>query len=745
MSKWSFGSTKSLLHFEVLLRDDIGIETWEKQGTSVTQCSTAKFGKYSLDPASGALIGTNTSGIWNINSSGNYEIEFFVYPVKNNIDTRYLFQLTTTSEDTVIYILRLYLTSGGQIRLLCDDWGYPSGSTVTGTTVLKVSAWHHVMLRIINETAKVFVDGVEEISADLPENVVLQPEKARIGYYSKPTAGAAIYIDEFVFRHSAGTETPTVPTSCYLPYVGDFVSKRDFGTIKSILHFDYPYFNEPNDGLDDDVGIETWHATNSNVKMYGNAIPNAGTFTPKFGYRCLYSYKGSVSGTNTSGIWNLNSSGNYEIAFFVNYPVNGSSTKYLFRLREEGTTILALSINDSGYLELIATGWEITEAISGTTSITSNMWQHVLMRVSGETLRVYIDGEEDISVELPENVTLQVSEVRLGYFSSTSYPFYMDEFVFRHSSGSGKPVIPEHPYNATLDVSKIGGYGTGQDGEKVIRADAQINSYGAISTVTNSKTFTVSEWSNGDCEPSTGTEVMIHITSPRSTVITGYPEVGLYTFSRIASIDGTSVELADEITEDEGYDFTLSSELITEYCVQIITVPNYNNLVISSGATVIPLTWNSTKGGGIVVFRVKGSCMLHGSILVHGKGAIRYDLHQMTHSKLIDRFLCSQGGGVYITCGGRFAAASNARIGSYWGGYGISIYHGAAGYGGKGGSVRVSSATNNQTGGGAGGVGGGGGGCYYYTSYYTGAKAGSNTTTGSQGGGGGCNGSVDRQ
>ena len=269
---------KSLLHFEYLTRDDIGLETWSKQNTYVGQASTAKFGRYSLNPASGALIGTNNSGIWDINSSGEYEVELFVYLEQNN-STRYLFQLTTTSDDTVSYLLRLYLTSGGKIKLVCEDWGYSSSSpvagTTIGTTVLAEKTWHHVMLRICNQTAKIFVDGAEETSAILPENVVIRPQKARIGTYNSATSGATIYIDEFVFRHSAGTGTPAVPTSCYLPYAGSSVSKRDFGTIKSLLHFDYPYFNEPNKGLDDEAGIETWRAASSKIKLYGSAIPKA--------------------------------------------------------------------------------------------------------------------------------------------------------------------------------------------------------------------------------------------------------------------------------------------------------------------------------------------------------------------------------------------------------------------------------------------------------------------------------------
>lgn len=34
--------------------------------------------------------------------------------------------------------------------------------------------------------------------------------------------------------------------------------KRYFGKVKSLLHFDFPYFNEPNDGLDDEVRETVW-------------------------------------------------------------------------------------------------------------------------------------------------------------------------------------------------------------------------------------------------------------------------------------------------------------------------------------------------------------------------------------------------------------------------------------------------------------------------------------------------------
>ena len=93
---------------------------------------------------------------------------------------------------------------------------------------------------------------------------------------------------------------------------------RKFGTIKSLLHFDYPYFNEPNDGLGDEVSGEVWTRV-GNTKLAGNEIPYDVQGTPKFGYRCAYfpDTTSAIQGTNASGIFNLSPSGNYEIEAFI--------------------------------------------------------------------------------------------------------------------------------------------------------------------------------------------------------------------------------------------------------------------------------------------------------------------------------------------------------------------------------------------------------------------------------------------
>lgn len=595
------------------------------------------------------------------------------------------------------------------------------------------------------------------------------------------------------------------------------MSKRDFGTIKSILHFDFPYFNEPNDGLTDEASNETWSKA-GNTALAGVQIPYARQSEPKFGYRCAYFPNNSsyITGTNNHETFNISASGNYEIEAFIKFSGAGN----IFILGD-----LLLSVDSSGYMTLLEQ--------TASTAFTPDTWQHVLLRIAEGYCTLYLDGVQVLGAEISDD--LNPLSVQLGGFVG-----YMDEFVFRDSASSGTPKIPAAPYTATFDVGLVVGFRTSSDGDVTISSNAQINSYGIINSITDAKTFTINSWNSGiytaveylyfnghsfcyiptamtwheakayceslgghlatstsaekntflanltggdmawlggtdensegtwewitgenwdytnwysgepsnsnnnehyltinfnatvkwnDCnatatsvpgficewddvlsnETGDSRELMIHITAPISTESADYPNVGFYAFSKIASIDGVNITLQDEITTENGFDFTLSSELLDTYYIQVITVPHFKSLTINSGVTVTPLSWNTTTGGGIVAFRCKGNCTINGSIITHGRGAIRYDWCQMENSKLIDRFLCAQGGGIFITCGKTFTTSENARLGATWSGEGDGS-NGAAGKGGNSGEINIPSQPSYTTYAGAGGVGGGGGG-----------------------------------
>lgn len=484
------------------------------------------------------------------------------------------------------------------------------------------------------------------------------------------------------------------------------MSRRNFGTIKSLLHFDYPYFNEPNDGLGDEIGLETWtKSSTSSVNLHGSEIPKAGVCAPKFGYRCLRTYKGSVQCNNESGIWNLTSNGSYEIEMFVKFlDVTKECNIFSLMDTEKTTAILKLSLTTSGLLNFVSSGLG-AESTSGMTALTKNIWYHILVRISGGRARVYLDGHLELATALSPEIELAVGQVRIGNDLS-NYTVYVDEFVFRHSAGKGLPRVPTEPYNAYLDEENIGGYGTGSDGDKVIAESMTMNTCGTISAVNDSTALTVSDITEGDCVFANGTEVLIHVTAPLSTTVAEYPSTGLYEFRKITSIsdteDGKSITLDKSIDTENGDTFTLDSTLLETYKVQVISVPNYNTLTINAEATVSP-----TEGSGIVVFRCKGDCTINGKILTSGYGLIRYDMIQMTHSQMIDRFMITHGGGIYIVCGGTLRLDENARLGASWSGLGED-YNGAAGYGGSG-MVQLSKSTQIYLGGVGGGAGGRGG------------------------------------
>ena len=390
-----------------------------------------------------------------------------------------------------------------------------------------------------------------------------------------------------------------------------------------------------------------------------------------------------------------------------------------------------MSVKEDGTLALSG----VCDEVISSTAITLSTWQHILLRFSEGYCTLYLDGVQVLGAEMSDSVI--TSSIQLGGFVG-----YMDEFVFRNSASSGTPKIPSAPYNATFDVGLVGGFGTGSDGDITISVDCYINSSGLINSITDAKTFSINSWASGIYPASEGRELMIHITAPISTTSADYPYVGLYAFSKIASIENDiNITLEDEITSENGFDFTLDSSLLSEYYIQVITVPHFNTLTIKSEKTVKPRTWSTYKSGGIVAFRCKGDCTIRGSIITHGRGAVRYDWCQMENSKLIDRFLCAQGGGIFITCGGTFTTSESARLGASWSGEGDGS-NGAAGYGGKSGATINISSTQNFAAN-SGGVGGGGGGTSSKNSSGgTGGKAGSDgsAVNSRSGGGGGCGG-----
>ena len=267
--------------------------------------------------------------------------------------------------------------------------------------------------------------------------------------------------------------------------------------------------------------------------------------------------------------------------------------------------------------------------------------------------------------------------------------------MFRYSADNKPQQVPTEPYNGVLDISKVGGYaGVGEKvlGSTTISNNTALNQSGIISTITDSQKFTVYSWATDYDTITADSEIILHISEPISNttavdIVGDYPLVGLYAVVKVHSIDGITIVLDREITTENGYDFMLNSTLPKNYRVQVISVPCFDSLIINGSITpaeyIAPVRTFGHRGavnsfmdtkndnspdnrGGIVALRINGDCIINGSILTSVTGPFRFDIIQMTHSKLVDRFLIARGGGIFITCDGTFIAPTTARIAATW-------------------------------------------------------------------------------
>ena len=284
------------------------------------------------------------------------------------------------------------------------------------------------------------------------------------------------------------------------------MKRLEYGKIKALLHFDYPYFGEPGDGCGDEIGVETW-TRQGNTKFVGTEIPNdvIVDYTPRFGYRCAQFAHATdcLRGTNSSGIWNLSSNGEYEIEMFIRLisPTAGN----ILALRNNSAELFVLSKNASNQLALVSGSLGLDKTATKTVGL--KVWSHIVVRLSSGTARVFLDGNEVFSQAMTGSATLAVSEVCLGGFVGQ-----MDEFIFRHFAGAGTPTVPVRPYQGVLGVQKIGGFGNGKMGNIEISAygQTQINSYAKVEGVIDTQNIIVSSWKNGIYGlPVVGDELML--------------------------------------------------------------------------------------------------------------------------------------------------------------------------------------------------------------------------------------------
>lgn len=463
---------------------------------------------------------------------------------------------------------------------------------------------------------------------------------------------------------------------------------------KALLHFDFPYYAEPDDGLRDEIGkLNGWHDEGTRVGWVGSDIPNDNDvlanyvtdLTPKFGYRCPYfpgdgSYSIKVSDYDGVGLLPITNTTEAEIEFFVRPETSRTSSGgAIIKINSFNDTSnhLTLSATPEGFVTFSSSIVRGGDIESANPVLTSHVWHHVMIRILSGVLTVWVDGVQVIGREMMSNAILEWLELTLG----EGFTCCIDELLIKYSASSGAPVIPTEPYQGYVDPKDFGGFGDGRQGELALTSGTTyyINSVGQISTITDTTHLTIGSWTTGmHGVPVAGDEIMI-IQFSKSSVSKGSDwGTGYYEFFKIKSISGKDIEL-----DHAPIEFSLTSSNLTTYDMWVYTVPNYTRVTIGAEATIRPRM-------GIVVFRCKKSCTIDGKILTVGVTPMlsRYDYQQMTHQQLPTRFIVATGGGgVMMFVGGTLTISENARIGASYSGNptrSTDVWNiaGGAGYGG---------------------------------------------------------------
>ncbi len=224
----------------------------------------------------------------------------------------------------------------------------------------------------------------------------------------------------------------------------------------------------------------------------------------------------------------------------------------------------------------------------------------------------------------------------------------------------------------------------GKDGALTVSAaNTVVNCYTAVTANVTAGSTTVT--TTGTCAFTCGDMVMIYQaqgatinttnTSAYGT-ITSYNNSGLYEFNYVTQAVGAVLTVQNPWANN----YTATGR------VQIIKVPQYTNLTVNVGGSIVPLAWNdvgANRTGGVVAIHATGTITVNGSIHSTGFGFRPGPLENAT----------SPAGGtlqsMYVTTNGGESAAKGESIAGFTDVYDVSggrFGRGAPANGGGGGN-----------------------------------------------------------
>jgi len=353
------------------------------------------------------------------------------------------------------------------------------------------------------------------------------------------------------------------------------------------------------------------------------------------------------------------------------------------------TTITNMSFGDELLIEFTCLNSSVN-IFNATFSVSSdNDTSNDLINVSCQIFKVYGDLSSSLDIPLPLSIT-QIAQNRTYSITSTVNCIGDPGTVCGNITGTIR-------YNGT-----ISNFGDGSDGSLTVNlANTIINDYAYLTgnEFTGDSTITVS----GAGAYSPGDEVLI-ISMQNSSGGTA----GVYEFKIIESISSNDITFTTSL-ENDYYSGTFDSTSAT--VSQIVRVPQYNDVTVNGGASIVSRDWDGYTGG-IIIFRANGIVDTTGYINISGRGFRGGDCNGCGNNAWGD-----QGEG--ISGFGIGDLAANGIGGG--GGYGPSGYNGEPGAGGGhataggngvssftsigGGTIGSANLTTIHFGGGAGGGG----------------------------------------
>ena len=208
--------TKSLLHFDNNITDESG-KTWAN-AASTPFTATAKFGSHAIDFTAGSdYIDTADSDDWNV-GSGDFTVDFWMYPTTNNISGWICGQLKSDgASSSGAWSVRFNGTTNKlNVTIVSGSTQY----TAESASAYSTNSWQHVAGVRDGNTLRLFIAGTEQATANVTgitaNDSANKMAIGRAGEYNGLYA-RYLYLDEFRFSKGIARWTTdfTPPTEAY--------------------------------------------------------------------------------------------------------------------------------------------------------------------------------------------------------------------------------------------------------------------------------------------------------------------------------------------------------------------------------------------------------------------------------------------------------------------------------------------------------------------------------------------------